>query len=929
MTRRRILLIAVAGLVLLIGGLALTVALIPEERVADAVARRAEGVLGEPVAIERVGISIFPLPGVRLTDVSVGRADSTALARVDRAEVRVRILPLLGGRVVVRRLDLDAPRIAVQIDREGVANFPVLEPDTTAEPSTADIDFAVDEVRITDGVLRYTNLQDSTRVRIDGWSQELSLSGAVEAGELTSLDLAGWIAFDDIEADLPGVVLPARDLALRVEHDATLELADDRLELRELAVDFDGVTVAGSGRVLGVNSGRPEVHIELAAENLEADRLLAWVPDSLRARLVLPDGRPVGLRGTAGIQAAIDGTVAPDTLPAVDGRLTLDGVAVTVGDAAVLEEVAGQTVFSLDSVVSRLDGRLLGEPFNAGLALRDPAAPLAVVALSGRADLGRLQTLGVVPDTLGLAGDVRIDLRAQAPVEEPGRARATGTIDASEITIAGMVPAVRVPTAAARFDGSSVRINPFRVELGPDRSAITMDITADGWIPAAVDSTAPPPEVRLALEAEPLDLDALLGPNESGYAPLFFARLRDRPIGGRTAAAIAEEMGLGLPALPDVDARIDARFERLVRNGLTYNDLTALARITPSAVTLEQLRFGLMGGIVDASAELRPLTTDTAGVPMWTQLEARYGVTGVGSGPFFDTLTPFKGHLGGSFDLAGTLGMVLDRVALPQRRSLEADGTAAISEGRLTAWAVLDAVGDRLGVAAFDTLRFRDWAARFSVEGTRVTLAETAIEATGLTLQAGGWFDLSGQLDVQATAALEPELARQAGAVRQLLAAAPDKRVPVGLHIHGNVERPDVALDLNPVRERVTDRATEAAEKVATEAERRARETAQEAEKTVREAAGEAAEDVRGQAEAGLEGAAERVTGEAAERYELPDSLRGLPADSLRQILGDSVYQLLPDSVRLRADSLQKALENALRERLRRLLPGGGGGDGG
>jgi hypothetical protein len=393
--------------------------------------------------------------------------------------------------------------------------------------------------------------------------------------------------------------------------------------------------------------------------------------------------------------------------------------------------------------------------------------------------------------------------------------------------------------------------------------------------------------------------------------------------------------------------------------------MTALARVSPDEVTLEQLRFGLMGGVVDVSGRVRPLGTDSANAPLFTRIEGRYGVTSVSAGRFFTTLTPFKDHLDGRLDMAGTVGMTLDRFALPERLSLEAAGTMAMSQGHLANWAVVDALGDRLGVATFDTLWFRDWAGRFRVDGPRVTLDETAIDADALSAGASGWFDFGGQLDVRATAALEPAFARSAGAIgRQLLAASPDGRVPVALRIHGNVESPGVALDLGPARDLVAGRVTDAAGAVVEEAEQRVRDTAEQAEGRVRDAAQQAEETARETVEEAAEAARDqvaeaadeardrveqevqggireglaRLTGQPAQAadsaadsttFVLPDSLRGLPADSLRLILGDSVYELLPDSIRLRADSLQQVLENALRERLRRLLPGGGGGDGG
>lgn len=917
MRGRRILLAAVAVVVLLVGGLAAAVILIPEERVADAVAARAEAFLGQPVAIDRVGFSLFPVPGVRLSELTVGTPDSTALARVDRMEVRVRLLPLIGGRVVVRTLDLEGPRVAVEINRAGVGNFPVIEPDTGEAASTRDITFAVDRVRVTDGRIRYVNRQDSARVRLDGWNQELTVSGQTEAGELSSLELAGWVAFDDIAATLPDMVIPARNLALRVTHDAALDLAADRLDLQSLEVELDGVTLAGSGDVRGVNSGRPDVRLKLAAHGLDASRLMAWVPDSLQARLALPDGRAVGLRGTAAIDAVVDGTVAPGTLPDVDGTLTLDDAAVTLGSEPLLEAVGGRAAFSLDSVVARFDGRALGESFNAGVAVRNPADPLAVVAVSGRGQLGRLSALGLVADTLGVEGDLRIDLRTQLPLRTPADARAAGTIDVIGVTVAGADPVVRVPTATARFDGGRLRVGPVEMELGPDRSPLTLDVVADGWIPAAVDSTAPHPSVAATLDADTLDLDALLGPSESGYPVLLFARLRDRPVDGRSAAEVATELGLAVPPLPPVDARVEARIGELIRNGLHYTDLQATARVTADAVSMERLRFGFMGGQVDVNGRLEPTRVDSAGAPVMSRLSGRFGLTNVGARPFFDRLTPFKDHLAGRMDMAGTVEMLLDRHALPDRPSLGSAGSLGIADGRLASWAVLEAVAGQLGIAALDTLRFGDWAGIFRIDGPRVTLDETALQATDLDLQATGWFDFGGQLDVRATASLAPELARRAGAIGRQLAAA-GVPIPVGLRIHGPVESPDVALDLAPARRAVAGRAREAVDEAVGEA----RETAEDA---VEEAAGE----VRRRAEEELQAAADRATGQTGQRVELPDSLRGLPADSLRQILGDSVYELLPDSVRLRADSLQKAIENGIRERLRRLLPGGGGGDGG
>ncbi|NIP80104.1 MAG: AsmA family protein, partial [Gemmatimonadetes bacterium] len=227
---RRILLIGAAIAVLLVAAIGVAAALIPGERVARAVAARAEAILGRPVRIEDVGLRVFPLPGVRLSGLAVGD-DSAALARVDEVELRARILPLFRGRVVVSRLALERPRVLLEVDSTGHLDLPLSQGDTAGRAGR-DISFAVDGIEVEAGRIGFRDLRDGTVVRLDGWNQSLRLAGRVRAGELESVAFTGSIAFEDVDARLPDVVLPIRDVRLRIEHDATLDRAADRLDIR-------------------------------------------------------------------------------------------------------------------------------------------------------------------------------------------------------------------------------------------------------------------------------------------------------------------------------------------------------------------------------------------------------------------------------------------------------------------------------------------------------------------------------------------------------------------------------------------------------------------------------------------------------------------------------------------------------------------------
>ncbi|HUE76800.1 MAG TPA: AsmA family protein [Longimicrobiales bacterium] len=892
---RRFLLLGMATCVLIVGAVAATALLIPGERVAAAVAARAEAMLGQRVRIDDVRLHFLPLPGVRLSGLTVGGTeDDDPLATARAVELRARLFPLLRGAVIIRSLTLEAPRVLIAVDTAGRTNLPVLEGGigarTTTPGDARDIVFAIDRLEVSGGRLLFRDHRDGSELSLDGWEQRLRIAGALRAGELGHVDLTGWIGFADVDAALPRVVIPIRDVAAHITHDATLDRAADRIDLRAIGIRLEEISLTGSGAVGSVSSPLSRsLTLALEATGFDAARLFALAPDPVRERLALPDGRPLEPVGTAALQLDVRGPLTPGALPAFDGTLTLDGFGLATDGESLASQIRGEAVFSADSAVLRAAGVLLGETFNAAVALREPADPSAVVAFRGAADLQRLRPLGLIADTLDLTGSIRADVRALIPLGAPGETRMTGSMDLTAIRVSGAEPALELSTGTVTLDGGRVRLDPLMVRIG-ESADMQVRADVDGWIPALVDSAARPPAIFAEVTADTLDLDALLGPPEGGeYPPLLFARLRDRPLDdGRTAAAAAEDAGLRLPTVPPVEAEMRFRADRVVRAALAYDDIDATIRIHGGTAELLDATFRLMGGTVRAAGSLTSTEHDSAGAPVRARIAATYALTDVGAAPFFDRLTPFRNHLTGDLGMAGSATMDLDRNALPDRGTVGSDGSMTISSGRLANWRVLQALRQRLGLAAQDTVRFRDWTGTFRITGPLVTLEETTLDGADLSARAAGSFDFGGKLDLGATLYLSRELAARAGTLgEQVVAAAGrDGRVPVGLAIRGTAEQPDISLDLSAARETVVARAREAAEEEA------------------RELAADAKDA-------------------AFDRLQVPDSLRHLPPDSLRQLIGDSLFDLLPDSLRIPGDSLRARTEDAVKSRLRRLFGGG------
>src|SRR5690606_21829174 len=143
-------------------------------------------------------------------------------------------------------------------------------------------------------------------------------------------------------------------------------------------------------------------------------------------------------------------------------------------------------------------------------------------------------------------------------------------------------------------------------------------------------------------------------------------------------------------------------------------------------------------------------------------------------------------------------------------------------------WPLLRGLGDRIGIAQFDTLAFNDWSGRYRMAGTKIILEESMLESGEMGVRAAGAFDVNGTLDVGATVYLPQEwTSRVPGAPAGFLASAaagPDGRVPVGARFAGTAREPSVSIDMSEAGARVAAAAREAAQQQAREAAARAAE---------------------------------------------------------------------------------------------------------
>ncbi|MGQ0533491.1 MAG: AsmA family protein [Caulobacteraceae bacterium] len=310
--------------------------------------RVVENATGRDLTINgNVGVSYWPVLGLRAGDITLANVEggrAPAFVAADEIDVGVELRPLLDQQVNVRRLVLQRPKIALEVDAEGNPNWLLTPRRGEGPPPERPPDPGVDIARTT--------------------LREVRTSG----GEVTFFDArngTGWVVGDvDISTALTSLEAPMRvegSLTYneeRIEIDANIarpgaagrgELTQLTLNLKGdlLEADFQGQTVATSGELAGT----------IRASGPSLRDLASWT------------GTP--LQNAVGLEQF-----------AVTGRVAMGGGAYSFSNAGfAVDQVRGRGDFILSEVRGRpyLSGRLELFDFDLNPYLSGQAPPPAPV----------------------------------------------------------------------------------------------------------------------------------------------------------------------------------------------------------------------------------------------------------------------------------------------------------------------------------------------------------------------------------------------------------------------------------------------------------------------------------------------------------------------------------------------------------------------
>ena len=669
------------------------------------VAEGIEDATGRAVHISDIKVSLFPWIGASLYDVRIDNAEGFSqqpFVQIGHFDIQVALLPLLGGRMEVKRFTIDSPRVLLERDAGGQGNWQSL---------------GASQVVFTDNE-ESMPAQQAEEPRA-AWAM-------LEALNVTGISLRdGEIVWKD---DMAGAEILVRDINMAVDeiHLDKPVLVAVGAKLGDHRVEIEG-RIGPIGDLARLDPARLPMQLNLKGKGIALTPLADYLPDALvsaESHLNLdakleqrPDGQRLSI-GTIGVDAPV----------AIDMSWEVQQ---TEADSIRL----AKAVFRADGeALAHAEGRI------SRLTQQRPSFQLRIQGV----ELTRQRMQTWMPQLT--------PLYANHPA--PWRSVKFGML------ISGNADEAILQDVQLALNGEPVHLGG-KVGFGVK------------------------PSLQLRISADALHVDPWLpGPAEaSGQAGA------SQPKGGDEEAANGASKEPDLRFLSDWKADMQIQVAVLHLRGLELKNLRGQINGSAGVYRLNPLRFDLAGGKVREQAVLR-LKDYPLG---WSE---SVKVTGVDVHPVLMGLANIDvlhGTLNMETQLRGK-GLLKPRVV----EGLGGKGKASLKNGSIKGFDIAGSLRKIRNFGTGDTAGrqtdFSELSGSFTIRDGRVANDDLYMASPMLRVTGHGKINLVSQrLDYHAKPRLVGSLIGQGDT------ATARKGLAIPVRIHGPLEKPKLALDIDPM----------------------------------------------------------------------------------------------------------------------------------
>lgn len=394
-----------------------------------------------------IKLTVFPWLGLELGQIALGDAPGFGdepFAAIDAATIRVKLLPILTGRIQADKASLSGLRLKLERAANGTANWDDLankDKDKKDDSGKSGLkDFSIGGVKLADADISYTDRKSGMAWKVGGLTAE---TGSIAPGlpfDLTvkalvtrekprleaALDLAGRVTLNmdaqqygvsgfALKVDAKGDDLPGKALSLNLGADAKADMSAGTASVDNLKLSVLGLTLTGRLAASNVSSG-PEMtgRIDLAESDLRGlIKALKGVP--------LETADPQAL---SKVSAGLDLQATNSTVEIGNLKIRLDRTNITgnvaVRDFAKPAYAIGLNIDDLDADAylppkKPADPKATPTPVPAKSAEPD-LKPLRDLSLQAELGIGKLKIAGVQLSEIKVKAEAKNGLLTLSPI---------------------------------------------------------------------------------------------------------------------------------------------------------------------------------------------------------------------------------------------------------------------------------------------------------------------------------------------------------------------------------------------------------------------------------------------------------------------------------------------------------------------------------
>ncbi|MBD3421289.1 MAG: AsmA family protein [Chitinivibrionales bacterium] len=615
--------IIVGAFVVVIIAAVVTVGLMfPPSRIKAMVLPEVEKALGREVKVEKVGLSFFPILGVKMQEFEIANTarpgfTDKPFVMFESLIVQVKIIALLQKKLEVAKVTLKKPAFIIETDPRGSFNYEdltILQADS-AKPGKQQeqkggglpVPLTLEQFNMVDGVIIYHDRKGGRRTRIG--DVDITIGFSIDK-ELRDITTQGNFAFSDVSLQTKDVPTPLSGLTITLKHDLNVNAVDGRLKINEVRASLQKIYVKVTGEVSDFNK-TPQLDLAITTDKIMFADLIREIPPEM-----VREATKLTAEGYAQVEANVKGPVGGKKPLGITGFARVRDVMIKYADLPkAIRDFNADIAFTPDDInIKKLGMNFGGNPISVQGSVAHFAMPTIDLTANAKVNLGDVRDIVKLEEGNSLDGLVTANISAKgvADPRDVSKIDVTGNVKLDNIIVT--TPAVTQPV---KIDGSidltsqkiSDRLN---VALGKTSRIIFTSTLTDYLTLVLGDTTKshPRPKLTFSINSPVLNTNEFLPAKEPA---------EQKPAQASPAAAAPAALLLAEP-LPDVDVQGTIDNDNLVYEDITLSGVKAQFAVDNDIIDVK-LHAGAFGGTF--AHDLRANAKNHANLDVKSDLDIR------------------------------------------------------------------------------------------------------------------------------------------------------------------------------------------------------------------------------------------------------------------------------------------------------------------